>query len=114
MKLQTLLLGAAMMGTASGCIHTPVAMSPSTKPLSQDGYQELGRVTESDCAWHLFGLIPISGANSMQDATNDAIGQKSGADGLIQVTAETFYANYLLVDRRCTKVSGIAIKSTHR
>ena len=105
-------LAAVLLSGTLGCIHTPVAMSASTKPLAPDGYQELGPVVESDCAWALFGLIPITGPNSMQAATNDAIARKRGADALIQVTAETFYAHYIVVDRRCTKISGIAVKST--
>lgn len=107
--MRTLLLGLFAV-FASGCIRTPIAMLSSTRPLAPGGYSELGSVEETDCLWYLFGAIPISSGNNFQDAINDAIRQRNG-DALIQVTAETYYQNFLIVARYCTIVQGIAVKS---
>jgi hypothetical protein len=95
----------------AGCIRTPVAMMPSTKPLAPGSYTELGPVEETDCLWFLFSIIPITTGNDFQGAMRDAIRQKNG-DALIQVTAEVYYQNFLLVSRYCTIVQGIADRST--
>lgn len=93
-----------------GCIRTPISMMTSTRPLEQNRYVELGPVEENDCIFYLFGLIPLSSANDMQGALRDAI-KKSRGDALIQVTAETFYENYIVVSRYCTVIQGIAVRS---
>jgi hypothetical protein len=100
-----------VLGLLGGCFHSAVGMSSSTRPYRQGGYQELGQVSESDCLWKLFGLIPFSRGNSLQGATRDAIKQKAGADGLIQVTAAEFFQFFILFSRSCVKVSGIAVRS---
>ncbi|MBL8918470.1 MAG: hypothetical protein JNJ54_06385 [Myxococcaceae bacterium] len=107
--MRALLLGVLAV-VASGCIRTPIAMLTSTRPLAPGGYTELGPVEETDCLWYLFGALPISSGNNFQDAIKDAIRQRSG-DALIQVTAETYYQNFLVVARYCTIVQGIAVKS---
>jgi hypothetical protein len=94
----------------AGCIRTPIAMMPSTKPLAPGSYAELGPVEETDCLWFLFSVIPITTGNDFQAAMRDAIRQKKG-DALIQVTAEAYYQNFLLVSRYCTIVQGIAVRS---
>ena len=50
----------ALALTASSCIHTPVAMMASSKPLAPDGYEVLGAASATDCKWLLLGVIPIS------------------------------------------------------
>lgn len=107
MRMTGLLLCLVMM---AGCIRSPIAMMPSSKPLSQGNYTELGPVEETDCLWYLFGVFPISSGNNFQDALNDATRQRNG-DALVQVTAETYYQNFLVVARYCTIVQGIAVKS---
>ncbi len=107
MRTSLLLLCLVMM---AGCIRSPIAMMPSSKPLSQGNYTELGPVEETDCLWYLFGVFPISSGNNFQDALNDATRQRN-ADALVQVTAETYYQNFLVVARYCTIVQGIAVKS---
>jgi hypothetical protein len=104
------LLLALFAVVASGCIRTPIGMLTSTRPLAPGGYSELGPVEETDCLWYLFGALPISSGNNFQDAIKDAIRQRDG-DALIQVTAETYYQNFLVVARYCTIVQGIAVKS---
>lgn len=107
MRLLALVLASVV---ASGCIRTPIGMLTSTRPLSQGGYTELGPVEETDCLWYLFSVFPISSGNNFQDAMKDAIRQRDG-DALIQVTAETYYQNFLVVSRYCTIVQGIAVRS---
>ena len=85
-------------------------MMTSTRPLTQGGYTELGPVEETDCLWYLFSVFPISSGNDFQAAIRDAIRQRSG-DALIQVTAETYYQNFLIVSRYCTIVQGIVVQS---
>lgn len=94
----------------TGCIHSAVAMSASTRPLEQNGYRELKPVSGTDCLWSLFGLIPFTSGNTLQGATVAAI-EAGGGDALIQVTADTFYQHYIIVSRSCTQVDGIAVDS---
>jgi hypothetical protein len=95
---------------ASGCIRNPIAMMPSTKPLAPGSFQELGPVEETDCLWYLFSIIPVTTGNNMQGAMADAI-KKSGGDALVQVTAETYYQNFIVISRYCTIIQGVAVKS---
>jgi hypothetical protein len=96
---------------ASGCIRNPIAMMPSTKPLAPGSFTEIGPVEETDCLWYLFSVIPITTGNNMQGAMRDAI-SKSGGDALVQVTAETYYQNFILLSRYCTIIQGVAVRST--
>lgn len=106
-RLLPLLLVAAL----SGCIRTPIGMMTSTKPLAPNSYQELGPVEETDCLWYLFSFIPITTGNNLQGAMAGAI-KKSGGDALIQVTAETYYQNFLfVVSRYCSIIQGIGVRS---
>ncbi|MBL8938235.1 MAG: hypothetical protein JNM69_26965 [Archangium sp.] len=107
------LLLALLAVTSSSCIRSPIAMMTSTRPLAPGGYTELGPVEETDCLWYLFSVFPISTGNDFQAAIRDAIRQRSG-DALIQVTAETYYQNFLIVSRYCTIVQGIAVQSSSK
>jgi hypothetical protein len=112
MTLRPLVLFTAVALFSSGCIRSPVAMMASTKPLNQGGYTELGPVEETDCLWYLFSFLPITSGNNMQDAMADAIKRKGG-DALIQVTAETYYQNFIVISRYCTIIQGIAVRSSN-
>lgn len=109
--MRTTALATLCLMLCAGCIRTPIGMMTSTRPLAPGGYTELGPVEETDCLWYLFSVIPITSGNDFQGAMRDAIRQKSG-DALIQVTAETYYQNFLIVSRYCTIVQGIAVRST--
>lgn len=111
MNTRPLLLLTAVAVLSSGCIRSPIAMMPSTKPLAPGGYTELGPVEETDCLWYLFSFIPITTGNNMQGAMSDAIKRMNG-DALIQVTAETYYQNFIVVSRYCTIIQGIAVRSS--
>ena len=112
MKIRSVLMLSAITVLASGCIRSPVAMMASTKPLAPGGYTELGPVEETDCLWYLLSFIPITTGNNMQGAMSDAI-KRMGGDALIQVTAETYYQNFIVVSRYCTIIQGIAVRSNN-
>ena len=112
MNSRTLLLATAVALLSTGCIRSPVAMMASTKPLEQGGYTEIGPVEETDCLWYLLSVIPITTGNNMQGAMTDAI-KRMGGDALIQVTAETYYQNFIVVSRYCTIIQGIAVRSNN-
>ena len=112
MNARLLLLVSAIAMFTTGCIRSPVAMMASTKPLSQGGYTEIGPVEETDCLWYLLSFIPITSGNNMQGAMSDAI-KRMGGDALIQVTAETYYQNFIVVSRYCTIIQGIAVRSSN-
>ena len=105
------LLGAVLLCLlVTGCMHTPVTIVPSTKPLAPDGYRTLRKVQATDCAWALFGIIPVSSGNHLYGALDEAI-EDGGGDALIQVTSETFFQHFIVISRYCTQVNGIAVKS---
>jgi hypothetical protein len=112
MNSRSLLLATALALLCSGCIRSPIAMMAATKPLAPGGYTEIGPVEETDCLWYLFSFIPITTGNNMQGAMSDAIRRMNG-DALIQVTAETYYQNFLVVSRYCTIIQGIAVRSNN-
>jgi hypothetical protein len=49
----------------------------------------------------------------LQGALRGAIARKAdeGADALIQVTADWFYQNWILLSRTCTQIDGIAVRT---
>jgi hypothetical protein len=105
---RTFLLALAL--AATGCIHTPVAMMTSTKPLAPDGYDVVRPGSATDCKWMLFGFIPVTTGNTLQGAMQKAIND-GGGDALIQVTADTFFDYWIVVSRNCTLVEGVGVRS---
>ncbi len=87
-------------------------MMTSTKPLKPGGFEILGETSDSDCLWSLFGIIPITSGNSLAGAVRGAISKKAGADAMVQVTADWFYQNWIVISRTCTQVDGIAVRSS--
>jgi hypothetical protein len=95
----------------SGCIHAPIAITASTKPLSQDGYTVLGSTHGQDCVYHLFAAIPLSDGNELHEAVADAMKKKPYADALIDVTVDYYFQWWILFTRACTQVHGVAVQS---
>jgi len=93
----------------AGCAHMPGGIAPSTTPINNRQYVELGDVSASDSKVMLLGLIPISGSNDIQDAIDKAK-QKVGADALIDVTVEGYGQWWILWSNTTTKVTGKGIK----
>lgn len=105
-KLAVLAVAAAVLG---GCAHMPGGIAPSTTPINNRPYVELGKVTASDSKVSLLGIIPISGSNEIQDAVDKAK-DKIGADALIDVTVEGYGQWWILWTNTTTKVTGKGIK----
>jgi len=104
------LVACALVLASSGCIHTPIAIAASTKPLDPNGYDIIGKVQETDCLWALLGILPVSTGNHLHGALEDAM-RKARADALIQVSVETFYQHWIIISRHCVQVNGIAVRS---
>jgi hypothetical protein len=102
---------AGLLLSLSGCMHTPVAIAASTRPLAPDGYEVLGPVEANDCLWALFGILPVSSGNHLYGALQKAIDKSDGGDALIQVSTESFYQHLIIISRSCTQVNGIAVRS---
>ncbi len=102
------LAGAAAMFLA-GCAHIPGGLAPSTTPIEGKAYDVMGEVKGTDSRTLLLGILPISGANTIQGAINDAK-SKMGADALIEVTAEAYSSWWILWSNNTTVVRGKAIK----
>jgi hypothetical protein len=95
-KLLWMVAGAIGIGL-TGCMASPAGIAPSTVPItSADSYTIVRRDVEgTDTGVFLLGL-PLTSAASGYDALLDAK-EKSGADALINVTAENRYTYFLLL-----------------
>jgi len=93
----------------SGCAHISGGVAPSNIPIAPGTYKELGEVTGIDCAYRLLGIIPISGPNETKNALKNAISEASGANALINITADTYSQSFIVFGRTCTQVTGIAV-----
>ena len=102
----TLLLALAL---CAGCVHVPAGMTSSTCPITgRDTYTEIGQADGRTSAIGIMGLVfswKFSAWHAIQDAK-----RKSGADALIDVTADN--KNYILpyISFHQIRVSGKAIK----
>lgn len=104
--LLMVVLGIAVV---SGCTMMPGGIAPSTVPIDGRSYSNLGRASTTDSRVHLFGLIPVSGANTIRDATDAAIRSKGG-DAMINVTVEFYSQWWIILTRSVTRVDGYVIK----
>jgi len=109
--MRKLLLIIALMGimTIISCTHTPGGIAPSNVPLCGKKYVVLNKTRATDSMIHLFHIIPVSGSNSIHKAMRAAI-DKTGGDALIDITAESYYQNWILFSRRVIVVEGTAIR----
>lgn len=99
----------AMCFTTIGCFRSPGGVAASNIPLSQDGYRVLGPVKASDCKYNLLGIIPISGGNQTADAIAEALGDRPGADAMVDITVEGVSKYFILWSQQCTDVRGLAV-----
>ena len=93
----------------SGCAMMPGGVAASNTPINGRSYTDLGHVDRTDSRVYLLGILPISGANSTQDAINKAIESKNG-DALINITVEAYSQYWILFSRYITRVEGNAIR----
>lgn len=103
----TLVLIACIL--APGCFRSPGGVAASNIPLEQDGYRVLGPVNASDCKYNLLGFIPISGGNQTQDAIDEALGDRPGADAMVNITVEGVNKFFILWSQKRTDVRGLAV-----
>lgn len=108
-------ISAGVIGVAAcfmaGCATMPGGVAPSSTPLEGRSYQVLGYTEATDSRICLFGIIPVSGHNSIRDAIRRA-SRKVGGDALIEVTAEGYSQYWILFSRDVTRVEGIGIRFT--
>ena len=93
----------------TGCAMIPGGVAPSNTPINGRSYTELGYAKETDSRIYLLGLLPISGADTIRDAIDEAIDSKQG-DALINITVETFGQYWILWSRVATRVEGNVIR----
>lgn len=94
-----------------GCGHVTGGVAPSNIPLAPNSYSELGPVQGADCVYYILGFIPVSGGNETKDALADALAQRPEATALINITADTYSMNFIVVSNICTQVNGTAVKA---
>ena len=99
-------LGACML---AGCRTIPGGVAPSSTPLEGRSYDVLGRTAATDSRICLFGIIPVTGHNSMREAI-DAAAHRVGGDALIDVTIEGYWQYWILFSRDVTRAEGIGIR----
>lgn len=108
--MKKLLLLGMLVFAVSGCGHISGGVAPSNIPLTPNSYSELGPVHGESCLYYFLGLIPVTKGNETKDALDDALKQRAETSALINITADTFAQNFLLLSRMCTQVNGIAVK----
>lgn len=105
--LRVLVFGLSL-ALATACAHSTGGVAASTIPLAPGAYRVLGDALGRDCVFHLFGFIPLTGGNTTHEAVRKAL-TRSGADALINVTADTYSQWWVVVTNTCTEVRGTAV-----
>ena len=103
------LLAVIIVPLLSACIYRPGGIAPSNIPLEGRSYRIVGETASTDSAIRLFGILPVSGSNSIRQALDAAIRQRS-ADALIDITVEGYTQFWILFSRHITAVRGTAIQ----
>ncbi len=106
---RALILVSCIAITMCGCACIPGGIAASTEPINGRKYLNLGRVSDTDSKVMLFGIIPVSGSNSIRDAVDAAL-RKRGGDAMIGVTVESYTQFWILFTRRVTLIEGDVIK----
>lgn len=110
MKKRMAAAGLCCMGMLlTGCVMSPGGIAPSSTPINGRAYKNLGRATKTDSRVHLFGFIPLSGANTTRDAIDAAVRSRDG-DAMINITVESYNQWFLIITRSATRVDGDVIK----
>ena len=98
-----------LLGFGLGCSRSPGGVAASNIPLQPGSYTTIGHVTADDCKVNLLGILPISGANYIEDAMNEAL-QKSGGHALVNISIERVTKFFILWSETCTEVRGTAVR----
>ena len=109
-KAVTMVLLAALVGVASGCMTSSGGIAPSNRPLEPNSYALLDRVSGTSWGVSVLWLFPVSQA-STSEALEKALAQKN-ADAIVQITVDNskFFVILGLAYIEWTKVEGIAVK----
>jgi hypothetical protein len=108
-----ILLPVIAISLLSACIYRPGGIAPSNIPLDGRAYRVVGEVASTDSCIRLFGILPISGSNTIRQALDAAI-RKRSADALIDITVEGYVQYWILFTRYVTAVRGTAIQFEDR
>ena len=112
MKKLLLVTGFCLTGSLlTGCVMSPGGIAASSTPINGREYTNLGRATTTDSRVHLFGFIPLSGANTTRDALAAAVRSRNG-DAMINITVESYNQWFFIITRAATRVDGEVIKFT--
>lgn len=101
-------LALGLAALVSGCITSPVTLSPSTTPLVPGSYRVLGEARGEAFGVAILG-IPISGFRQAGAARDDALAS-ARADALINVAGDLTTLHLFIVTLTWTTVEGQAIK----
>ena len=95
----------------TACAAAPVAVAPSTTPITAvDVVTQIGSARGKACGVYLMGFLPIVPGNHLLDrAISDAV-KPTGADALVDVTAEANAYFFFFVTANCATVYGKAVK----
>ncbi len=111
MKKEQAWLFAALAGfmLLTGCAHMAGGIASSNIPLEGRKYITTGETRGTSSRVRLFGILPVSGSNSLREALKDAQ-RRGNADALINITVENFRHDYILFSRDVTMVEATAVR----
>jgi hypothetical protein len=111
-RIEKMILSACLFLSAfvaAGCVRTPGGIAPSNIPLNQGAYTVIGRVAASDCKVNLFGILPVSGSNTVADAVEKALRREPQADALINISIDRATKFLILWSQVCTEIHATAV-----
>ena len=110
MKLAALIPLLAVLLFATACVRAPGGVAPSNIPITPNAYTILGPVAGSSCKVNLLMILPVSGSNYTQDAVQDAMAKRPGANALIDISVDRVAKIFILWSSVCTEVRATAVK----
>ncbi len=63
---------ALLLGLGLGCLRVPAGVTASTTPLGSRAYSVIGEAYGEETHYDLLGIVPLSKANHLQNAIDDA------------------------------------------
>ena len=101
---------AVSVAVLCGCTwNMPHQIASSNTPVKPNGYKIVGPASGKSCETHLFGLFRIGRGMRIQRAIDNAL-KKSGGDAMIEITTDVTISHFLITNRSCVLVNGLAIK----
>ena len=92
-----------------GCACFPGGIAPSSTPLHAKPYTVIGPTSATDSRFAIFGIIPVTGGNSIRDAV-EAAKSNVGADALIDITVDSYTQFFIVLTRTVTRVDAQGIR----